>query len=137
MSPFQVFRKPQVRASAVVEPAVAIYRTAATTAATATAKATHRVIGISADWPKYHPLPGVTITAHAETGDQITYHTAGTECYWKVGAVAIAADVELTPNASGQCILAVSGDLVCARSVFAAAIGARATVCVIEPYVKP
>lgn len=111
-SPFQVFRSPQVIASAAVLPCVVIKRTGENTAATATAKATDIPLGVTTEWTKYPPVDYIANVNHADTNDPITYHSEGATCQVRVGAVALAANAEVTFNAAGGAIAAVSGDWV-------------------------
>jgi len=140
MTPFQVFRGPQVRASAAVLPCVVLRYTGENQAATATAKATasHRPIGVSAEWTKYPPTPAfISNVNHADSGDPITYYTAGSVAQVRVGSSALSsADTELTFDGSGYAIAAVSGDWVFGRNNHVAAANAKVEVRLEQPYIK-
>lgn len=129
-NPFQVFKTPNVKASAAVLPGVVIYRTGENTAATSTAKTTQIPLGIVAEWTKYQPISYITNVNHADTGDPITYHSEGSQAQGRVGAVALAANVELSANGSGNLIAASSGDWVVGTANHAAPANGKVEVSV-------
>lgn len=134
-NPFQVFKTPNVKASAAVLPCVVIYRTGENTAATATTKASHRPLGVSAEFTKYQPISYISNVNHADTGDPITYFSEGSQAQVRVGAVALTANAELSFNSDGEAIAAGSGDWVIGTANHAAPADGKVEVA-LKFYVK-
>jgi len=79
-------------------------------------------IGISGLGTKYAPIPEVTNTYLAESGDPVLVHGLGEQCWLEAGGTITAGDL-LKPDASAKGVTASAGDKYGARALTSGASG--------------